>query len=118
MTICMGNGLGRYMLVNWKAVLLMIVRLPPWLPAMLTEDKYVQLTSGGVVMVMRSFAMMRLVIVVLIVKSKRLPMSVEEKAAVGLRTKDGVMPEILTLVALSMVRPLLIWLLVTKVKFP
>jgi hypothetical protein len=74
------------MFVNRKAVLLIIVRLPPWLPAILTADTKLQLISGGVVMKIMSVAMMRLVIVVLIVKSK-------------------VMPEILTLVALSMVSP-------------
>lgn len=69
-------------------------------------------------MIIMSVVIIRLVMVVFMVKSNRLPMRVEEKPAVGLRTKDGVMPEILTLLALSMVNPSVARLLVTKVKLP
>jgi hypothetical protein len=95
-----------------------MLRLPAGFPAMLAAVTYAQLISGGVTIVITSVAIIAFAMVVLMAISKRLPMSVVEKVAVGFWTRDGVIPEMRLLVEVSMVRPLVIWLLVIKVKLP
>lgn len=99
-------------------MLFLILRLPPVLPAILTAVTNEQLISGGVMIVITSVATIALAMVVLMVISKKLPMRVVEKVAVGFWIRDGVIPEMRLFVEVSMVRPLLIWLLVIKVKLP
>lgn len=99
-------------------MLLMTVIVLAGLPAMLTAVTTLQPISEGVVMEMISVAMMALEMVMAMLISMLLPMRVADGYAIGLVTREGVMPEMRLLVEISMESPLVDELKVAKVKLP